>query len=63
MDQKSKCGRMLPNCLIQKTSMQWEEIGMTGRRKQISHGHEMGNRITGGGRGRTGGQEEMHKGG
>jgi len=41
--------------------MHWEETGLTGR-KQESHGHEMGNRTTGGGR-RAGGQEEMYKGG
>ena len=43
--------------------MQWEEIGLTGRSKQESNGHEMGNRTTGGGRGGAGGQEEMYKGG
>jgi hypothetical protein len=43
--------------------MQQEEIGMTGRRKEESHGHEMGNRTTGGGRGGAEGHEEMYKGG
>lgn len=43
--------------------MQQEEIELTGRRKQKSHSHEMGNKTTGGGRGGAVRQEEMYKGG